>query len=191
MSFPHNKGKLPSSSRSIVEALPPTGRPSPKDTGSNAFRVPAMLLPLAANFSPEQAMIVKESLPSTALDIANLIGLPATLALVEEFGGNELRIPVDRNGKAAELCQRISNAIGEKAALSILETYGGDVLYIPCCTKTRRMLRDMEIVRTYDALILEGSGRNAVSILAKKFFLSCRGVEMIVSRPAFSVDSKS
>jgi hypothetical protein len=146
-----------------------------------------MLLPLAANFSHEQAMIVKESLPSTVLDLASLIGLPAALALVEEFGGNELRIPVHRNGKAAALFQKISNKVGEEAAIAVSKTYGGDVLYIPSCAKTRRVLRDMEIVRAYDALILETSAREAIATLSKQYSFSNRGIEKIVNRPTFSV----
>lgn len=146
-----------------------------------------MLLPLDANSFQMQAMVIKETLPSTALDLANLIGLPATLALVEEFGGNELRIPAYRNCKSAALFQKITEKVGEEAAIAISKAYGGDVLYIPSCAKTRRALRDMEIVRAYDTLILETSARDAVATLSKQYYLSNRGIEKIVNRPTFSV----
>lgn len=150
-----------------------------------------MLLSLATDLSQERAMIVKKTLPDTALDLANLIGLPATLALVEEFGGNELRVPMGRSGKSAAPFQRISNAIGEEATITLSKLYGGDTLYIPSCARTRRVLRDMEIVRAYDELIIDTSARAAAAILAKRFCLSNRGIEMIVNRQAFSVIGQS
>lgn len=179
--YPPASGHKPGKGFALTEALPAL------DTGSNAFRVPAMLLPLDANSLQMQAMVIKETLPSTALDLANLIGLPATLALVEDFGGNELRIPAYRNCKSAALFQKITGKIGEEAAIAISKAYGGDVLYIPSCAKTRRALRDMEIVRAYDALILETSARDAVATLSKQYSLSNRGIEKIVNRPTFSV----
>lgn len=182
---PPISGHKPPKCFPLTEALPTP------DTGSNAFRVPAMLLPLAADLSQEQAVIVKETLPATALDLANLIGLPATLALIDEFGGTDISVPIERHGKAAAFFQRIVDVVGEEAAASISKVHGGCRLYIPRCVKTRQVLRDMEIVQAFDAMTLETSVNKAVSTLAKRYFLSCRAIENIVNRPAFSVGGKS
>ena len=150
-----------------------------------------MLLPLAADLSQEQAELVKQTLPDTAFDLSKLIGLSATLALVDEFGGTTFGVPIDRNGKAGTLFQRIVNATSEEAAASISKVYGGDRLYIPMCTKTRQVLRNLEIIREFDAQTLEISAKKAVSALARRYFLSDRAIENILNSHASSVGSKS
>ncbi len=83
-----------------------------------------------------------DDLPESLRDVVELIGLPATLKLVEHFGGLiALYVP-----REIEAEHPIAVAIGITAARKLASRYGGDcVRSIPLCTRGLRRIRDAEI----------------------------------------------
>lgn len=85
-----------------------------------------------------------DDLPESLRDVVELIGLSATLKLVERFGGLiKLYVP-----REIELEHPIAQAIGITAARKLASRYGADCLTsIPLCAEGLRRLRDAELVR--------------------------------------------
>lgn len=89
-----------------------------------------------------------EDLPESLRDVVELIGLAATLNLVEHFGGLiALYIPRD-----IEADHQIAQAIGITAARKLATHYGTDCLRnIPRCVDGLRRIRDVDIVARREA----------------------------------------
>lgn len=85
-----------------------------------------------------------DDLPESLRDVVELIGLAATLRLVEHYGGLiKLYVP-----REMEPDHHLARAIGLTAARKLAERYGADcVTSIPRCADGIRRLRDAEIVR--------------------------------------------
>lgn len=83
-----------------------------------------------------------DDLPASLLDLVELIGLAATLNLVERFGGLiQLYVPRD-----IEPGHPIAQAIGITAARKLAKEYGTDCLRnIPRCAEGLRRIRNGEI----------------------------------------------
>ncbi len=83
-----------------------------------------------------------DDLPESLRDVVALIGLPATLKLVEHFGGLiALYVP-----REIEAEHPIAQAIGITAARKLSGRYGTDCLRnIPRCVIGLRRIRDAEI----------------------------------------------
>lgn len=142
-----------------------------------------MLFPVSAENPLLENMMIKSTLPVSVQNISQIIGLTAALALVNKFGGTEIRMPAMGQGSSSGHYQGLVEAIGHEATCKLAENYSGDEIYIPNCTTTRRILRDIEIVRAFDALTPDISSRKAISKLASEYHLSSRMVEKIVNRP--------
>ena len=85
-----------------------------------------------------------DDLPASARDLAGLIGLPATLRLVEGWGGTmRLYVP-----KAMPQDHELARALGLDAARALSGVYGGDyVPSIPRCADALRQARDRALLR--------------------------------------------
>lgn len=92
-----------------------------------------------------------ERLPKSARDLAGLIGLDATVTLVQEFGGTRLYVAAERNHRLREL-------IGERAAELLSRHYGSVELHVPLCPA----LNEVAAVEMYRA------GQSAAAI-ARRF----------------------
>lgn len=67
-------------------------------------------------------MIDERYLPGILQDIAELIGLPGTLKLVETYGGVRLYVP-----KKIDAAHDLARLIGLEQATTLAETYGGEL----------------------------------------------------------------
>lgn len=118
-----------------------------------------------------------DDLPKSAIDLIELIGLPATVALVEAMPGIKFPVPrgEDNNAAGAARFAHLVEAIGDEPSRRLMAHYGGEDLYVPSCKKAIRLARDRQIVADYeaDASVLE---------LALKYRLSYRSIEMILKR---------
>lgn len=77
-------------------------------------------------------------LPGVLQDIAELIGLPSTLKLVEAYGGVRLYVP-----KKIDAEHDLSRLIGLEQATTLAENYGGeDHFDIPRAVAATRAARD-------------------------------------------------
>lgn len=122
-------------------------------------------------------------LPPVIQEIVRLIGHGKAMALVREFGGQELRIPrTEGSDTWAALCE----VIGEPATKQLAAAMGGgEPVYIALCDKAMQADRNRRMVARYEALLAEKhSGRGAVSVLVREFGpISYRRVEIIVNSP--------
>lgn len=120
-------------------------------------------------------------LPQTTRDQVALIGLPATVRLVEAMPG--LRFPVPK-GCDGERFDQLVEACGLKAAKALVKAYGGTLLYVASCKDALRLARNRQIVAEYNA----GS---SVTDLALFYKLSYRQIETILSRTDTTVPAAS
>lgn len=122
------------------------------------------------------------SLPPIIEEIVGVIGHGRAMALVHEFGGQELRVPSTED---SDTWAALAEVIGERSMGKLAKVYGGaDPIYIPFCTAALRAERNRKIIGRYEALIREGhSTRGAVSVLVREFKLNHRHIERIVNSP--------
>lgn len=91
-----------------------------------------------------------ESLPGTARELVEVIGLDSTIDLVKTFAGDDLKIPEVVNGTARMWAILVETA-GPAAAAKLVERYAGTILYVPKCQAALTLYRDREIHRRFDA----------------------------------------
>lgn len=89
-------------------------------------------------------------LPATARELVEVMGLEATINLVKDFGGDDLRIPEVVNG-TSRMWDILVETVGPEAAAKLVHRYKGTVIYVPKCQAALIKLRDTEIIRRYDA----------------------------------------
>lgn len=120
-----------------------------------------------------------DDLPESLRDVVELIGLAATLKLVEHFGGLiVLYVPREIGPE-----HPIAVAIGITAARKLSVHYGGDCLRnIPLCVAGMRRIRDAEIRR-------RAASESAAS-LAREFTLTERHVWRILAEALDGGDDK-
>lgn len=124
-------------------------------------------------------------LPRTARDLVDLIGLPATLALIEARGGQVLTIPKRKRKAGEDLFEELADLVGAGAAEKICRRYGGEYLTIPSCRRAAHAVRDAELQARFDVLLIEGMGARAVANqLAAEFRLDVSTVWRISKRAA-------
>ncbi|WP_160795915.1 Mor transcription activator family protein [Craterilacuibacter sinensis] len=127
---------------------------------------------------------VTELLPESIRDIAQLIGFPAALALVQAMGGTTFKVPKGRTPEGIALFQWVSEIIGQREAGVIARHYGGSVIYIPRCYDALLELRDRELRARFDSLTTGQSANISVRELAGRFKLADRTIWRILKRPS-------
>lgn len=79
-------------------------------------------------------------LPGIVREFADLIGLAATLKLVEHYPGIPMWVPVKWD--CAHVLVKI---IGHDAAMKLIENYGGESYPMPKCEEAIRFIRNTQI----------------------------------------------
>ena len=116
-------------------------------------------------------------LPETARDLADLVGLPATLRLVRQLGGTSFPVAKGRTRMGVARFELLAEVVGEEAAETITRHYGGEVLYVPRCHAALQRSRDRAIHARFDERIHAGASANqTVAELAREHQLSDRRV---------------
>lgn len=124
-------------------------------------------------------------LPRTARDLVDLIGLPATLHLIELRGGQALTIPKRKRAAGHALFEALTDLVGAAAAEKLCQRYGGEYLTVPNCKRAAKAVGDAELQERFDALLAEGMGARAVANrLAGEFRLDVSTVWRISKRAA-------
>lgn len=95
----------------------------------------------------------REDMPSTARDLIDVIGWPATRALIMEYGGAFVAIPLGKNNNAAGAAryEHFVEVIGADCADKLISVYGGDELPIPTCVRAIARARQRRIQARFDA----------------------------------------
>lgn len=138
----------------------------------------------AEKYLPSVRTIDVSMLPRAVQAIAKLIGLPATLKLVEDFGGLTLRLPVGAREAGRQLLRDLSRSIGPDAAGILARHYAVTPLYIPNCKPALTRARDVALLK--DRRWLAGKGlpeRRIVQCLALHYHVSERHVWTILKKP--------
>lgn len=123
-------------------------------------------------------------LPAAVQALARLIGLPATLKLVEEYGGLTLRLPVGAREPGKRMLHDLAQRIGPEAAQLLARHYAVTPLYVPNCKPVLLRARDAALLRDRQRLAGEGlSERRIVQCLALRYRLTERHVWTIFKKP--------
>lgn len=125
---------------------------------------------------------VQHLLPATAQALIRLIGIVATLRLVEDMGGRQF--PVSKNKRRLGIIrfEALAEVIGRDAAFVLTRHYGGDVLSVPTCAAALRELRDRELRADFDRITIEHPANHAVSVLQRKYKITERHVWRLLKR---------
>jgi len=117
---------------------------------------------------PEHSAYALDALPESLRDIAETIGIAATLRLVEWRGGVRLWIPQElRAGEP------LAQVLGLEAAQRLIERYGCERIYLPRCARALREARNAEIRARYREC--------TASELAREYALTDRQIWRIVA----------
>lgn len=110
-------------------------------------------------------------LPESLREVVEILGLSATLQLVNSHGGTRLFVP-----KQVKAQHHLANLLGIEQARRLSDHFGGESLTIPRMANAMRGQRNREIVRRYDR-------GESVRILAHAYHLTDRQIYTILSRP--------
>lgn len=111
-----------------------------------------------------------EELPQSLVDVAEVIGLAATLALVENAGGVRIYVPERLTDD-----HRLADWLGREAAASLSEAFAMEELVVPRCAEALRRVRNRQIRHERD------QGARPAE-LALRYRLTERQVYTILSR---------
>lgn len=129
-------------------------------------------------------------LPQTARDLIDLIGVPATMRLIEHYKGRPLSITRGRRGKFLE--QEMGEKIGAIATGKIFARYEGDILSVPNCKRAMLAIRDAHLQERYDALTTQGgySDPAAVAMIVGEYDLVARSVYRALKRDSANLEAQ-
>lgn len=125
-------------------------------------------------------------LPRTARDLVDLIGLPATLRLVESYGGKTIDVAKGKRARGVAQIQEIAEKIGAVAAKKLAGRYGGAPLPVPRCKRAVLAMRDAALQARFDELTATGghSARRAVALLVDEFAIGDSAIWRALKREA-------
>ncbi|MBA5605854.1 hypothetical protein H3H36_10830 [Duganella sp. FT3S] len=105
-------------------------------------------------------------LPMSAQKLIAVIGLPATLRLVDACGGNSVNLYHSERS-----LERMAEVVGRAAAEKLLKFYGNAPFTVPLCHSALRHVRNREVLAEFDKLTMqEGmSARMAVAQITRRF----------------------
>lgn len=127
----------------------------------------------AATESQETAYV--SQLPAKARELVEFLGLPVTLLLVKEYGGQTFMVPKGKRALGVARVAELAEVIGTEAAEKLCHTYGGEYLTVPTCKRPLQLLRDADMQSRFDAMTSPAGGlsaRCAVNQIAKDFGLT-------------------
>lgn len=123
--------------------------------------------------------------PAKGRELVDLIGLPATLLLIKEYGGQAIWISRGKQARGTASLAVIARVIGPEAAQKLAFNYGSECLAVPACRRALWALRDISMQARFDTLT-SGAGsqsaRCAVNQLAKEFDLDSSTVWRALKR---------
>lgn len=118
---------------------------------------------------------VTELLPQAVIQIADLIGFPATEQLLTAFGGTTFPIGKGLRALGATRAALLRDTIGDDKTQLLLKTFGGEVLYLPRCDRALRELRNRRFLAEFAEVRHHGqSSLMAMTLLCPKYGFSDR-----------------
>lgn len=130
-----------------------------------------------------------DHLPASARALVELIGLQATLRLIEHYGGQVFQIPKGKRRRGNTFLADLAEKIGLPAAKQLSATFGGEYKAIPLCYRAVLAVRDAALQARYDALDQAGhSSREICNTLAREFGCTHGTVRRASQRAAAPAD---
>lgn len=99
---------------------------------------------------PQRDADEADDLPKMARRLVEMIGLDATISLIQAEGGNELRLAEVIDGHSSAWV-RLVEIIGDDAATRLVRDWPDTRIYVPMCLQALRTQRTREIIRRFDA----------------------------------------
>lgn len=109
-----------------------------------------------------------DDLPASLVDVAETLGLPVALALVQNFGGLEVKFPTRPHPG-----HPVIKALGEVDGFALCAFLGGQQVYVPHARPARSLRSEV--------LELSAKGRKGPEI-ARALGISQRYVRMVINR---------
>ena len=126
---------------------------------------------------------VKSLLPETVLNIAELIGFPATVELIKILGGTTFPVGKGVRALGASRMRMLKEAVGDANTTILIENYGGTLLYLPRCDRALRELRNRSFIDEFELLREQGvSSLRVMTDLCPKYGFSDRFAWGLLSR---------
>lgn len=125
---------------------------------------------------------VQHLLPEMAQLIADLIGLPKALKLIEAWGGTTFPISKNKRREGQIRYEALAEVVGVDAANMLTRHFGGEVLSIPRCAVAMREVRDRMIRAEFDQETREHPAVHAVNQLARRYQMTERNVWMVLKK---------
>ncbi|NHB90772.1 Mor transcription activator family protein [Photorhabdus cinerea] len=130
---------------------------------------------------------VQQLLPESLRHIATLIGYPATLKLIETFGGTTFPFSQGKHPRGHHRQKMLANAIGAAAADCLSQHFAGTEVYIPNAAAAMREWRNQRFLSEFNQLLNDGnSALMAISKLCPIFGFSDRHAWSLLSRYKYS-----
>ncbi|MFO4111166.1 Mor transcription activator family protein [Enterobacter roggenkampii] len=118
---------------------------------------------------------VTELLPSAVIQIADLLGFPATEQLLSAFGGTTFPIGKGLRAMGASRAALLRDTIGDEKTQLLIKNFGGEVLYLPRCDRALRELRNRRFLAEFAEVREQGSSSlMAMTFLCPKYGFSDR-----------------
>jgi hypothetical protein len=131
---------------------------------------------------PAKLEKMKAYLPTNVQDMAQRIGLPATLTVVENLGGISWHVAQGTDCRGAAKRTALAALVGDDIEVLLHREYAGDVLYLARCHTALIKWRNMEIIQRVEKGLREKKSlRTLMAELAREYELSDRWILAIIS----------
>lgn len=107
---------------------------------------------------------VADLLPRAIAEMVDVIGMDATIRLVEELGGADFDMPV--GSKDSYRLSVLKNILAEAEVDALLAVYGGARIYIPRCEAALRELRNQRFA-VHVRVLMEQEGLSQKAAVQK------------------------
>ncbi|WP_274369944.1 Mor transcription activator family protein [Morganella morganii] len=126
---------------------------------------------------------VEHLLPDTLRQIAALIGYPATLKLIDTFGGTTFTFVKGLHPAGLKRLEQLAGIVGRDAAGTLNNHFAGMEIYIPNASAAMREVRNQRFIRDIGRLSEQGlSTVKAVAKLCPEYGFSDRHAWDLLSR---------
>lgn len=119
-----------------------------------------------------------EHLPPSVVELIDVVGLAAALAIVEERGGIKLYVPVK-----ADPDHWLAALIGITALEAMVAYYQGDEIEVPRCAEALRAARELQIAT-------EAAAGDSNATLARRHGYTERGIRKLRRRVEVQYDGR-
>lgn len=134
---------------------------------------------------------LQDLLPPNVQDMAQRIGLPATLVVVERMGGTTWRIAEGRTAEGEAKRAALADLIGSELEQLLHREYSGEEIYLARCHKALLHWRDLAIHQRFEQGVREGvTARTLVAELAREFQLSDRRIWDVLKHHPLSTSTE-